>query len=184
MLGANPGPAAAIYSSLISPAAQKDAFRALAAIALSSDDEKDIFEAILAVFDTAIKPRNKIAHWIWGFSGNIPDGVLLGKPDALARFTVAIKDWTDTIRQAGQPRPPMPDFPRDDIFVWYAQDFREASEQIQKLTSLVSGFNQLLTNPPANKGGTLLQQLLSEPQIQKVVSQRRRDRQDEKATQP
>ncbi len=181
MLGANPGPAAAIYASLISPAAQKDAFRALAKISLSSDDEKDVFEAILKVFDTAIRPRNVIAHWEWGHSPNIPDGVLLGDPEALTRYNVAAKEFTDAL--GTDPRPTRPQFPRDDIFVWYAQDFANASAQIQLLIGYVTDFRFVLTRQhPVNRDGQLLQQLLSEPQIHEHVSRIRERRQNTQAT--
>ena len=182
MLGANPSPAAAIYAVLISPRAQREALGTLADIALSSQDEKDVFEAILRLRDAAIQPRNDIAHYVWGHSPEIPDGVLLCKSEVLMQFNVALKEYRDAL--GIPPWPPMPELPRDKVFVWYARDFTNASAQIQGLIGYITKFRTLLTRrDPVNQGGQLLQLLLSEPQIHEHVSRIRARRQSGQASQ-
>jgi hypothetical protein len=63
MLGANPVPAAAMYTALTGTAAQNAALRAIARVSLSHRDY-ELFLAILIVFRSVAKDRNKIAHWV------------------------------------------------------------------------------------------------------------------------
>ena len=112
MLGANPGPAIAIYSALTSAAAQRDALRAVASNVMSPD-ELDVFDAILSLFTSAAKDRNKIAHWIWGYSTDLPDAVLLGDPKAMLAFRTAVLASTTEVDRTSA----LPELPKDDIFV-------------------------------------------------------------------
>ena len=179
MLGANPGPAAAIYAALTATATQKAAFKALAKSALSSDDERDVFDAILMAFDTVAKIRNDIAHGVWGHSAQIPDGVLLCDADVLMEYHVALREAL-----GGETHSAMPTFPRDKMFVWKSQDFISASAQIQQVMNYVSQFQLALRQDHlGNRDAQRLQRLLSEPPIHQTVSRIRERRDNPRATQ-
>ncbi len=193
MLGANPRPAATIYASL--KGAQRDAFRALADMALVSQDEKDVFETILKLRDTAGRQRDKIAHGVWGHSNNVPDGVLLCDVEVAMEHAVTFREYSDALRAYisaarsfgtgnREPPPEMPKLLLDQIFVWYEQDFINVSAQIQQVIGYVAQFRfVLMRDHPVNQGGRELQQLLSQPQISEHVSRLRERRKNNPATQ-
>jgi hypothetical protein len=39
--------------------------------------------------------RHKVAHWIWGYSPETPDALILTDPDAVTEFNVAMRDFLD-----------------------------------------------------------------------------------------
>ena len=72
-----------VFLSLENQSAKTAALNA-AALTVFQDgaEEYRVFRAILAIAKTNEKDRNKLAHWTWGDSPNIPDGVLLVDPRA------------------------------------------------------------------------------------------------------
>ncbi len=188
MLGSNPAPGAAIYSSLTSTAAQKSAFRSLASFALMGD-EIDIFEAILDLFSTAAKSRNKIAHWVWGYSPQILDGLLLCNPRDVMAYQTAVEQYhsknqeivarkLDKGKQAiAREGNKFPRWPMNIVFVFYAKDFENMSKDIQRLTKFVMEFRLTLKKEDSeNRDGKRLQRLLSEPEVGALVTRLREDR--------
>jgi hypothetical protein len=171
MLGANPAPAAAMYSALSGAQAQRSVFRAVAEVALPGH-ELEIFEAIFSIYSTAAKERNKIVHWVWGHSPQIPDGVLLCDPDVLMDYRVKIEQYK--IRILARERIQAPEFPKDQIFVYYQHDFTGASERIQRLIDLVMRFSFVVNRDhPANREGRLFAKLAQEPEIAEYVARLR-----------
>lgn len=194
MLGANPRPAARIYASL--KGAQKDALRALADLALVSQDEKDVFATILKLRDTAGRLRDRIAHGVWGHASGVPDGVLLCDPAVAMERAVTVKEYSDAFLKSHvsvapgvgpsdrAPPPEMPKLLLDQIFVWYERDFVNASAQMQQLMDYVTRFRfVLMRDHPVNRDGRELQQLLSQPPILEHVSRLRKGRKNNPPTQ-
>ncbi len=137
LLGANPAPGAAMYSSLSGGNAKRDALNAVAQVALT-EEELEIFNAIIWLYQSAIKERNKVAHWVWGNSPNLLDAVLLCDPNILMEYQLKLEKFTRKIRDDHRHKLEMPEFPKDKIFVFYALDFTRMSENIQKLMELLS----------------------------------------------
>lgn len=188
MLGENPRPAAAIYGALTSDTSKRAALRAVAKVALRNQQEKDVFEAILDLYKTCAKHRNKIAHWIWGWSKELPDAVLLMDPSEHMAKSVETGEWYaeygkywDTLTKAAMegrvssfvpgkgPRlepPKPPEFSPDGIYIFKQKDFAEASRLIQKVIELVSKFRfVVMRNHPVNKDGWLFSTLSALPEI-------------------
>lgn len=73
--------ALAIYAAVDNRAAQRRIVLAAAEAKLSEDH----FDLLSAVFNVGITPamkeRDKLAHWSWGYSPELPDCLLLTKPD-------------------------------------------------------------------------------------------------------
>lgn len=81
LLGENPTQGAAIFTSIRNQNGKRDAFRAVIPAGCGGDQQKeDLVNAAIAIFEKASKTRNKIAHWVWGYSDDLPDAVLLAKP--------------------------------------------------------------------------------------------------------
>lgn len=177
MLGDNPRPAAAIFASLTSDSARRAALRALAHVALDGDQQKkDIFEAILNAIKIAGKHRNKIAHWVWGFSKDLPDAVLLMKPEDKVEQNVADlehravmdKYYENVLANMLQKKKPPehPGLSDQGIYIFEKKDFSEASRLIQRAMFLTVEFRfMLMPRHPINENDKLLKRLLAEPEI-------------------
>jgi hypothetical protein len=88
ILGATAEPARAMYSVLTSQALQMLALNAAAKSALSTE-QFEVFEAVLSVLETVQKPRNKLAHWIYGQCTDLPNAMLLADPQSLKEMHTA-----------------------------------------------------------------------------------------------
>ncbi|MCA3312620.1 MAG: hypothetical protein ING06_06005 [Roseomonas sp.] len=114
-------------------------------------DEK-YFELLRAIL-TASKPgqlgRDKLAHWTWGYSPNIPDGFLLADP-----------------------RNTHTDFDRNLIFVYKKQDFIDIIKLNDELCGFGLRFRGILTGHIANKEDKLYHELCSEPLLRDKLPRR------------
>jgi hypothetical protein len=171
LLGSNPALGAAMYSSLSGTSARRDAFRAVAKLSLSPE-ELEIFDAIFSLYITAAKQRNNVAHWVWGYSPQIPDGVILCNPNVFMDFNVRIEQFTAAL--IWEEKVEFPQFNKDQVFVFYAHDFTGMSERIQRLMHFVSLFKAVaipaIPTTPANQDRTLFLMLSHEPEILEYVS--------------
>lgn len=178
MLGENPVPALSVYSSIQSTRGQMDALRAVAESILDSE-ECDALEAVLSTYKRASADRNRIAHWVWGHSRELPDAVLLCEPKAYAAHRAAVNEYTAKViasagRRPHEERSPFPDISRDVILVYRANDFDSASQQIHGAIRLVAAFSGYMHTKRTQRtmGGTLdgraaeeRQQLFAEPEV-------------------
>lgn len=106
------------------------------------DDERKILKALIAISKTHEKSRNKLAHWIWGDSPQLPDALLLVDP----RLSI---EHPDTSK----------------IYVYKADDFNKIISDNDKLCGFGLKLRFILEKHPANWNGELVSELLSEPEI-------------------
>lgn len=172
MLGANPGPAAAMYSSLTGGAAQRAAFRAIADVSINDESVRNVFEATLSTYSSLSVQRNKIVHWTWGHSDDIPDGVLLANPRAMMEYQLEMKVDTDALMAGGEFDSNKNRIPINDIFIYKKVDFEKLSESINALIRQIMELGFVLTGHAANKDGRLLRQLLETPLVREFVNRR------------
>jgi len=148
LFGGNETMSANIYLSLENQSAKNAAIRAAADIALKEKpEEHSVFKAIIAISKTNEKSRNKLAHWTWGDSHNITDGVLLIDP----RSSIGGLD-------------------KSKIYVYKAQDFNAIIQANDKLCGYGLRFSFILNNHIANRDGQLLNELKAEPEIKERLS--------------
>lgn len=182
MLGTNPAPAAAMFGALTSNAAQTAAMRAVADLVLG-EAEKELFEALMSLFSSAAKERNKIAHWIWGHADNLENELLLFDPVVLLNYNVILTEFLFssapfTLLASAHKIPPFPD---DKVLVYTATDFENLSTRIVRLTEHFQQFDKLLVphgNVPAYDA------LCAEPEVQEVLARRRGRQRTEQEAQP
>lgn len=180
MLGTKAAPASAMYGSLASFAVQTDVLKAAAKTQLCDQNGKPderyfVLEAILAIARKGPhKGRNKLMHWIYGESPNIPDKILLVEPDAFAEFQVA---WDSHITKsvASQSLTPIPEIDKSRIWVYAETDYNELVRMIRDASSLIFGLNRVaslgsLRSLNEAKNDPQYCQLLAEPRVQKHVS--------------
>jgi hypothetical protein len=169
MLGANPVPGAAIYSALSGTASQKAAVRGVARVALSPA-ENDVLEALLSLFTTAAKARNKIAHWIWGYCDY---GPILCEPSAYI-------DW-NAASESGVKMPHL--YPLKNVYVYTEQDMQDLIGKITRLHALLTTFYiVLLRTHPANQGGVEFVRLSGMPEVRTFLDRLQQGRKTDQQT--
>lgn len=146
ILGDNARLGVAIYSSLIAESAQLPAFRAGADIALETKPrERELLEAILKIHETLGKDRNKVAHWISGYSPELPEATLLTPPAVLIKLQLDTQAYLDNAMENGISNAgpaPKPDL--DAIYVYEGSDFESTITQIEQLSGHCLAFRRLL----------------------------------------
>jgi hypothetical protein len=82
ILDAEAKPALAMLSELKTQKLQMSAMRA-AAKAVLSPELFETFAAVMFAVDCVQNDRNRLAHWVWGTSPELPDRLLLVNPESL-----------------------------------------------------------------------------------------------------
>ena len=143
LLGGDDSLAASVFLALETQHAKNAAIKAAAETALAErPQELSVFRAILSIANTNEKERNKLAHWTWGDSPDIPDALLLVSSRTILR-----------------------DIERSDVYVYKAQDFQAIIEANDRLCGYGSRFKLILAGHVANEDGGLLAELWNEQEI-------------------
>lgn len=143
MLGGNESLATNIYLALENQAAKNAAISAAAKTTLGKDsNEYSVFQAIISISKSSEKSRNKLVHWTWGDSPDIPYGLLLIDP----RTTIGELD-------------------KSDVYVYKKTDFQSIIEVNDKLCGIGLKFTFILRGHVANYEGRLLEELMEDPDI-------------------
>lgn len=143
LLGGNESLATSVYLSLEGQSAKTGAIKAAAKNALvNREQELQVLEALLSFAKTNEKERNKLAHWVWGDSPNLPDALLLLDP----RMTTENLD-------------------RSQIYVYREQDFRSIIQANDRLCGFGLQLKFALGGHVANLDGQLIERLIREPEI-------------------
>ncbi len=126
----------------------------------------EIFSALLLGFiRPAMRERDKLAHWCWGQSPDLPDSLLLMEP-------------TDKIYVHMQAiRPPKPvEFDRSKVFVVTEVDLERTLQRFRTTENHVAHFmgTVWLSNPPELRD-SLLQSLSKKPPIVEAVARLRKN---------
>lgn len=108
-------------------------------------DDLETLRILLKLCEDDFKQRNKLAHWLTGYSPQIPDGILLMNPSEqwshAADFWVWLEDALSKTEY--DPLGQRPEPPRDKIYVYKADDFRKMSASINELISAFDAFNEM-----------------------------------------
>lgn len=129
LLHAEPRVGTAMYMALSGAEARRSALSAAAKEALSPENF-DGFQDVLAKTKAARERRNDFAHHLWGFSKQIPDGLLLISPHAFAARDVAVAEVNREIAATRTIKTPAPLNPKD-IQVYRQTDFEESTRLLE-----------------------------------------------------
>jgi len=144
LFGGNESVATNIFLSLDNQSSKTAAINAAADTVLKEKpDELSVLKAIMTISKTNEKSRNKLAHWVWGDSPNIPDALLLINP----KSSIGNLDMSE-------------------IYVYKEPDFTSIIEANDKLCGYGLRFNFILKDHVANHDDRLLTELKEEPEIQ------------------
>lgn len=150
MLGADPKPAATIYGSLRNGKVQREAMLAVADDVLNAEDLA-LFRQVMKLTETASKSRDALAHSLWLYDDQLPDAVVLVKPDSMWRFTV----HSNMLNAAGpiqiEDALDMQQRMRDACSVWRVKDFDEAKLKASNAFISLTALSELIIAPDAGK---------------------------------
>jgi hypothetical protein len=133
--------AATVFLALKFQSGQSAAIDAIAEHKLS-DSNKALLRAILSLARTNQRSRDKVAHWIWGDSPELPDALLLASPkNLIGKLDLNL------------------------IYVYEKQDFFDAIKANERLAAYGAAFRQVITNHSANKDGKIYEKLCAEPEL-------------------
>lgn len=140
----------AIFDAIDSPTIRLAALRA-GASAILEGKYLLIFQAVLDCLKGPSRDRNKLAHWDWGFTFDVPESLLLKNPKT---------------RNSSY----------DDIFVYRENDFKEILNGISQLNGWLHSvhFTSIEGHPSRDR---VYDELVAEPQIARALSKRQSDRQ-------
>jgi hypothetical protein len=129
LLHAEPRAGTAMYMALSGAEARRAALSAAAKEVLTPENFAG-FQDVLAKTKAARERRNDFAHHLWGFSKQIPDGLLLISPEAFAERDVSVAEVNREIAATKTVRLPAPLNP-DEIQVYRKADFDESTRLLQ-----------------------------------------------------
>jgi hypothetical protein len=107
----------------------------------------DLLQAILRVAKIGQSGRDKLAHWIWGYSPQIPDAFLLANPrDTVSGIT------------------------NETVYVYKQRDFDDIIKLNDRLCGYGLQFLFILRKHVANEDDALYHELCAEPDLQDKLS--------------
>jgi hypothetical protein len=92
ILGSHITPGLAMFSVLTSASAQLDTIKAAANVTLQGE-ALDAFHATINVVQSAQKQRNRLVHWLWGQSPQVPNALLLTDPTYIRNKRVEVDQF-------------------------------------------------------------------------------------------
>ena len=144
LAGGSDADAAAVYLALEGAGPKTKVIAVLAERKLSAA-HLALLRAILKVAKSGQKERDKLAHWIWGTSEELPEALLLADPRNLTH-------------ESGS------------ILVYKKEDFASMHMRFERIASWGQTFGFILSGHPANRDGQLYEQLCREPEIAEILN--------------
>lgn len=77
--------ALAILDAIRARNSQTDAIKAAAAERIEHQETRDLLKPLFKLIDRAAKPRNELAHSLWGTIPELPDALLVSEPKAMLK---------------------------------------------------------------------------------------------------
>jgi hypothetical protein len=177
ILHADERAALAMYSSLENRKAQLRLISA-AAEAMLEPTHSDIVSTLMTnIIRPVMKERDKLAHWTWGYSDDLPDALLLAPPkETLQTLMVAVKRGK-TEGNAGVPST------YENTWVVRENDLdRMLARSFWAKDLLRLGMATVWVLNTSEERAEHLQQLSNEPQIQEGLARLHKGRQKNQAT--
>jgi hypothetical protein len=128
-----------LYNSFSGASLKENGIKILARSTLRRSDYK-IIDALLKVIDSQQKIRNKIVHWFWGYSEQIPDGLVLIDPKILLLRNARVQARKRagkfaTIDEAA--------IPFEEIYVYRIKDLETDASSFIALAGLITKCHRL-----------------------------------------
>jgi hypothetical protein len=122
---------------------------------------KDVFQAVMTLVRRVAKDRNKLAHWCWATSQEMPDALLLVEPEWKTAFTAGMQHVQYTSHGPSL----------DHIYVLRlsdAQDILKRMIEVRDYAGRITGTIWKIT--PLDKRMTFLAALSNEPPVRDALN--------------
>ncbi len=182
LTGAAADQCAAMFFALTGSASQTAALDGAGQMNLP-EDELALFNAVLMVARACEKERNKLAHWTWGHSAELPDALLLIDPKHWARKVTRVRVKT---RRPGMITAEDFTIDRREVLVYRKADLKRIIRNTNRADALIAQLDGLLMRErhwPTRE--PIYRQLCNEPEIREALSrQHGRRKSNPKAPRP
>ena len=154
LAGGNKSAAAEMFLTLESRSAKSAALNPL--IHRLDGRYQTLYRAVAKLSRSRQSARDKLAHWVWGYSAQLPDALLLADPKALA---AAKPDVADPSQNHITPH----------IYVYNEADFRSIIHDNEELAGYGFKFRWIVTNHISNRKDQLYHELCAQPAIADIL---------------
>ncbi len=156
--------AATYFCALESSKAKTDAIRVLAMNAMGYDDYR-LIVAILKLIKSLQRVRDRLAHWLWTTSDDLPEAIIIYDPKSLIRSRAHYASWTDsgTDHSDMKNRWKTLGVPKEEMFVYRLQDLERDKESFEELIKVVTGAQALCRNTYLDEQAKKRSELKSHP---------------------
>lgn len=124
-----------LYNQFGGASLKENVIKALARSKLHRKDF-EIIDALLKVINSHQKTRDKIAHWYWGISDQVPDGLVLIDPRELLIRSARLREKALT-RKKGERMTYDFGIPLDKMYVYRIKDLRADAAAFSDLAILI-----------------------------------------------
>lgn len=124
-----------LYNQFGGASLKENGIKALARSKLQRPDY-EIIDALLKMIKSQEKTRNKIAHWYWGVSDQVPDGLVLVDPRELLILSARTRDKS-LRRKKGERTKYDFGIPRDKFYVYRVKDLQADAAAFSDLAILI-----------------------------------------------
>jgi hypothetical protein len=163
LLGSNETIGAALFNSFESTSAKVNALRSVAVATHA------LFDALLRLIKSRQKVRDKIAHWLWGVSDEIPDGLVLVDPRMLFGRNATYMDKGRAGTALANDLMPSPDH----VFVYRVDDLKRDAKDFYDLTMVIYLAQSLFMTPKSDsRRQGIFDRLSGDPLLASFVSQK------------
>jgi hypothetical protein len=162
--------AGAIYLSLEIQSAKTAAISAL--IRDCSEQHKELYYCLNDLRKTRQRQRDKLAHWVWGYSHEINDSLLLSNPRDLISIFHPLKTFSGGLPEMFELRNSL----EEKIYVYTERDLSEIIQSNRRLYGYRQKFAEIISFPPL-PNSAVYDSLLAEPDIADTA--RRRAKRDQ-----
>jgi hypothetical protein len=174
-LGSNSKIALAMYTNATSRNSQLSMLQSAVEASVPTEN-LEVFAVIMKkVVMPAMKDRDKLAHWCWAHSSELPDDLLLIEP---TNKTMNVGSYLLT-RKAETP------LDRTRVYVLTEADLQRTFDRIRRAKLIVGGFISTIYDQNSDEErAQYLQQLKAEPEVQEALLQLRERQKNNLAAQP
>jgi len=166
LIKSDPTPAAAAFAAIRNFKTRQDTIRKQAEISLKEQTDRDALDAILKIYNSTAKGRDKIAHHLWGTHDDFPDAIILVDPRIVRNLSTATKaheaNADFTLEKAEQ----YVDEMRQAMTIWRTNDFSDITSRARRGFVLANIFSIMSSkHGPSAPDQKARQMLYAQPEI-------------------
>lgn len=165
LIGGNKSDAATLFMALDSRGAKSNALAPF--VQRLPPEQQALYHSIMHLMKQRAAKRDKLAHWVWGASRDLPNALLLADPRVMASADPLTPDYRKILAQ--------------NIWVYEAEDFAEIIEGNNELAGYGFKFRWIVQGHPENAEGKLYRELCAEPVLADILRRRAERAQSQKS---